>query len=87
MPIKKSLEIYLMILVSKVPTLKMSGNLFYDTRINVPILKKSGNLFNDTRINVPILKKSGNLFKDPRIFAHRKKSLETFNDPSFNAPI
>ena len=34
---------HLMILVSKVPMLKMSGNLFYDPRINVPILKKSGN--------------------------------------------
>ena len=48
-PILKSLEIFLMILVS-FPIGKTSGNIC-NPRINDPIRKKSGNLFNDPRIN------------------------------------
>ena len=44
-PCKKSLETYLMILVSKVPLQKISGNLFYDPRI------KSAHTKNDPRFN------------------------------------
>ena len=55
MPIQKSLETYVMILISiKVPILKKSGNLFNNPGINVPIRKKSGNLFNAHHIIMPI---------------------------------
>ena len=74
MPIQKSLETYLMILIS-MSILKKSGNLFNVPGINVPIRKKSGNLFNDPCINKLMM--SGKLFNDHHI--NIKKSGNLFN--------
>ena len=58
-PYKKSLETYLMILVSiKVP-IEKNLETFNDPRINETIQKEFGNLFNELRINKSAHSKKG----------------------------
>ena len=76
---KKSLETYLMILVSINVPIQNSGNI-----VSMCPNDKSLETFNDPRIHVPIRKKSGNLFNDKRINKSAHASLETFNDLCIN---